>query len=465
MSRKLNVLFAKVEDNYSWSRFKFAPLGLMYIANAAEKAGLSVRIWHGPRYLLSQLYALARQTNPIYVGFSTHTMGNLKATVEASRRLHGEGFTVVWGGVHATIMPDLCLDGRYVDYVVRREGEEAAPDLALRLATGRDGASLRGVSVRGGIGGYTDRISDLDEYEPRWGLVDAESYLVPAPWADRVLPVVASRGCPHRCGFCFSPQVYRRYMVRHSYGWLDAHIDKLIARYGIDGVSFRDENLFANPRFGRRVASMMHDKGLRWYVPIRADTLADTDQLPGFMAEHGCRAVYIGAESGSQRMLNVMQKGITVSQIWRAVASFEGTDVHVGVGFIYGLPGEEEKDRGETFDLIDELHGLDVQLDTDLACYTPYPATSLWERALAEGLEPPSTDVGWSLNRIDVPKILPWVSENRYHATRLAMRAAHCGRLRGPLGAVSRLRWRRRFFSLPVEGLLMRGYYWMRGER
>lgn len=464
------MLLAKVEDDEAWATTRFAPLGAMYVATALEAAGYAVEIWHGPAAELSDLYDLAESMDPIYVGFSTHTMKNLSGAVAASRELHSTGFTVVWGGVHATIMPHICLDAGYTDYVVRREGEVAAVRLADELSLGalralRSISLIPGVSSKGHISGFTERIENLDRYSPAWRLVDVERYMVPSPWGRRVLPVVTSRGCPYRCGFCFSPIVYQRRYTRHTAQWVERHIDRLIERYSIDGVSFRDENLFADPNYGRRVARMLHSRGLKWYVPIRADTLARDPGLGEWMWRHGCRAVYIGAESGSQRVLDVMRKGVTPRQILDAAGSFEGTSVEVGAGFIYGTPGETDEDRRETYAVIDELYGMDIELKTYLACYTPYPATPLWGAALESGFNPPWTDEGWAMDRDQVPEVLPWVDRDRYVQTRTAMSLAHKegGGLRRFLRPLEAWRWRRRCFSCPVEARAIRAIHRLRG--
>src|SRR5438067_5115897 len=91
------------------------------------------------------------RTRPLFVGFSTITGPQLKPVIVASQRVHALGIPVVWGGVHATIMPEECLRESYVDYVVVNEGEEVSVDLAHLLSAGTgDPAAIFGLAHKAG---------------------------------------------------------------------------------------------------------------------------------------------------------------------------------------------------------------------------------------------------------------------------------------------------------------------------
>jgi radical SAM superfamily enzyme YgiQ (UPF0313 family) len=120
---------------------------------------------------------------PLFVGFSTITGPQLRPVIESSKRVHDLGIPVVWGGVHATIMPLEVLKEDYVDFVVVNEGEETAQEFAIKLATEEnpDWASVAGLAFKQADGKpmfYRERpfIQELDDYYPRWDmLADVES--------------------------------------------------------------------------------------------------------------------------------------------------------------------------------------------------------------------------------------------------------------------------------------------------
>ena len=146
---------------------------------------------------------MARE-RPLFVGFSTITGPQLRPSIEASRRVHALGVPVVWGGVHATIMPREVLEEPYVDFVVVNEGEVTSQELALRLAGDLDPewSAVSGLAYTGGHGRPVmtpERpfLADLDVFRPRWELLpDLEIYLIQSGPYDRPCPSTSRVGAP-----------------------------------------------------------------------------------------------------------------------------------------------------------------------------------------------------------------------------------------------------------------------------
>src|SRR5205085_7373363 len=134
--------------NYRNERDMYPPFGIMYVADALTQIGFQARIFHETEAYQETFLAEVEKARPLFVGLSTITGPQLKPVIETSKRLRAMGVPVVWGGVHATIMPEEVLKEDYVDFVVINEGEEVVQELARMLAgqTPRDFASVRGLA-------------------------------------------------------------------------------------------------------------------------------------------------------------------------------------------------------------------------------------------------------------------------------------------------------------------------------
>ena len=137
--------------NFRNHRDMYPPFGIMYVADALEQVGFTCRIFHETAEFLEEFVAQVAAERPLFVGFSTITGPQLKPTIDASKRVHQLGIPVVWGGVHATIMPTEVLKEEYVDFVIVNEGEETAQEFALLLAgrvPPRDWSTVPGLAYK-----------------------------------------------------------------------------------------------------------------------------------------------------------------------------------------------------------------------------------------------------------------------------------------------------------------------------
>ncbi len=447
--------------NYRNERDMYPPFGIMYVADALLQAGFQVRLFHETESYVPAFLREVERERPLFVGISTITGPQLAPVIETSRRLKTLGVPVVWGGVHATIMPADVLKEDYVDFVVVNEGEETVQELARMLAGQQpaDFASIKGLAWKNGSGPVENLerpfIQDLDRFRPRWDLIPVERYLIQSGPYDRAIPVYISRGCPFRCGFCYNEVVMKRTWRQHTDEFILSQIQWLKDNYRINAVDYADDYLFGRIKPMQRLVEKV---GMPWSGQVRVQLLKP--EFVQWMKDTGCQWVNIGAESGSQAVLDSMHKDQKAEHIEWGVRNLTEIAPHIeaNLSFIVGLPEENEADRQITFDLITRLCDMNEKARCSVCVYMPYPGTPLWPEALKRGYVPPANQEGWcefDLNRGNTP----WVSDAEARVMSEIDDILFVGRSRGhwllaPYYALLRWRWRRMYFRHYWEGAL-----------
>lgn len=447
--------------NFRNHRDMYPPFGIMYVADALMQVGFHVKLFHEVEDGVQSFVQEVAREKPLFVGFSTITGPQLGATIQASRRVHQLGVPVVWGGVHATIMPLEVLQEEYVDFVVVNEGEETAQEFALKLAQEEDPdwSTVAGLAYKQEDGSpifHRERpfIQDLDQYWPRWELLpDVEAYLIQSGPYDRAIPVYISRGCPFRCGFCYNEVVMKRTWRQHSDEFILRQIDWLKDNYGINAVDYADDYLFGRIKAMKQLVEKVN---MPWSGQVRVQLLKP--EFVEWMYDTGCQWVNIGAESGSQAVLDNIQKDQKAWQIeWGMRNLVQGApNVEANLSFIVGLPGETQEDMKVTTDLIETLSDLSPNVRCSICVYMPYPGTPLWPQALEQGYVPPDNQEGWcefDLNRGNTP----WMSDEQAQVMCDISDILFVGRSQGhwllaPYYRLLRWRWRNHYFDHYWEG-------------
>ena len=442
----------------------YPPFGIMYVADALEQAGFATELVHDTADGVDALVDRVAAERPLFVGFSTITGPQLRPTIEASKRVHALGVPVVWGGVHASIMPAEILREGYVDHVVVGEGEETVQELARTLAahptsdpSPRDepipGLASKRADGSTTVAGARPFIEDLDRFRPRWEKLDVERYLIPSGPYRRAIPVYISRGCPFRCGFCYNEVVMKRTWRQHGDAFILEQIQMLRDQHGIDAVDYADDYLFGRPTPMKRLVETV---GMPWSGQVRVQLLSK--EFVAWMRQTRCQWVNIGAESVSQRMLDLMTKDQKDWQVpWGIRNLVEGAPhIEANVSFIFGLPHERPEDARANLDGIEYLCSLGKSVRCSVSMYMPYPGTPLWQRALEAGYEPPSTQSGWAELDLDRSNT-PWMDDAEARAMSSINDVLFVGRSEGhwvlwPYYALLRRRWRTGNFRHYWEG-------------
>jgi anaerobic magnesium-protoporphyrin IX monomethyl ester cyclase len=287
-----------------------------------------------------------------------------------ARALRGRSGTIIAAGPPAEAMAAEVLSEDGVAGVLGGEYEGWIAPVAEQLAGGAQPLAP-GWIERGPAGPYTAQaamaIADIDALPPpAHAELLAGGYTVAYPLQRRdrlrCAYVLSTRGCPHACTFC-SPVEMRSRFLPYRVRNVDAVVDELaqIAALGANVVYFNDDNFL---REGDRVSALCEGilrrrLDITWLADARVDDI-DPRLLP-LMRRAGCSTLCLGVESGSQRVLDAMRKGITVEQTRSAATAIRGAGIWMVAYVILGSPGESEDERLATWRLLDDIRPELVQ--------------------------------------------------------------------------------------------------------
>jgi len=370
------------------------PLGLAFLSAYLKEQGHEVNLLD-MQGLLMDSAELARQIAahaPDIIGITamTPTIPEALKVAKLSRETAPKA-KVVLGGVHPTLDPAGVLADTNVDFVIRGEGEMAFSALAAALADGRDPSDIDGLSFRKDnmvvVKEKATPIIDLDTLPmPDYEAFPVERYIEHNRFlrSIRGISMIVSRGCPFHCTFCAVHQTMgRKWRIKSP----QRVVDELVAlkeRNHLEGVWFKDSIFNLDRKWVREFCRLMIEQkvDIGWQALTRVD-LIDAEELK-MMKSAGLTQLDLGIETGSPKSLLRLKKGITVERIKEKVRLAKQY-VKVFGFFMIGIPGEDETDVQQTFDLAKQL-----ELDRwTWSIYSPLPGSALYEELIAEGkIEP-----------------------------------------------------------------------------
>ena len=368
------------------------PLGVLYLASALKRAG------HDVHYIDAVLdknwEENAIRLAPDIIGYSVLT-GNQRFYLDINSRLKSQiHFFSVWGGPHPTFFPEL-INEDGVDAVCIGEGEEAIVDLADALERDESIESIPNLHVK------TDK--GVVRNEPRRLCVNLDEL----PFPDRSIMlhypqyrcstsrgVIASRGCPHSCAFCYNSRLRRLYKGKGKYTRLRSveNIVEECVRHREDPwttqIFFRDDLFAYNEEFVHDFANLYEKEvGLPFLCNARADRM--TERMARDLARAGARIIHFGVESGSDRIrYEVLRRRISRRDMINATRWLKENGIRTYTFNIVGIPGETLEEARETLE-------FNAMLQPDMAVfsvYQPYPKTLLGDNAISMGLTDPGGD-------------------------------------------------------------------------
>jgi radical SAM superfamily enzyme YgiQ (UPF0313 family) len=301
---------------------------------------------------------------------------------------------VVSGGGLATSSSDLLFDKTPLDIAVLGEGEETMLELCHAIEGGDDLRRIPGIRYREKEWVVTNpkrkNIPDLDRIPfPAWDLLPMEIYLENAIWGDvagnssgfrkgvrvtRSMNIISSRGCPFSCNYCYHLFGRSSYRFRSAQNVVD-EIEALVEGYGADFIGFVDDNMMASETRLLEFCDLMEKKRFPLTWGCHGRVTSARPEILGRMAEAGCVWIGYGIESGSQEILNAMNKKAVVSQAGEAITNTRRVGIYPNTTFIYGYPGENLRTIQETIDFKKEMG---IECGSFFA--TPYPGTPIYEQ-------------------------------------------------------------------------------------
>ncbi len=423
-----NVLLIKLDTQSAGTTG--VPLGPLYLADALEKAHLNVKIMHSLEFgnvkaIFNDTIETIKKINPIFIGFSVMTGMQTEYSAKLSRIIKNcfVNIPIVWGGVHPTIATEECLKENYIDIIIRSEGEKTIVELAEAIKERKYLGEIPGISYKDGgkIINNEDRPlmenEELDNYTPAWHLIDFgrkgylnEQYAQNMFGVKKIIQYYSSRGCPYRCKFCFNVSQNSTRWRAHSVTKVIKDIELLKQKYGVDGVIFHDDNFFINKK---RAFEILQKIGIPYFAEVRNDMI--TEEMGRLLRQTNCMKLHIGAESGSDETLEMINKKFNVDTIIKSTEILAKYKIPVNYSFVIGFPGETWQMIKKTLLLIEKLANIynnDYLLfNPKPGVYVPYPGNPMWGRSIDYGFVPPSKMEDWSkLNRYKGQYDFPWIN-------------------------------------------------------
>jgi radical SAM superfamily enzyme YgiQ (UPF0313 family) len=361
------------------------PLGTLYVAAFLQQAGHEVRFYNGAFMTHEEIIDRLRGYQPEFIGLYSTTFGweKAKKTAVAIKAILSNAFIVV-GGPYPVAVQEKCLqDSPEIDAAVTGEGEITVVKMIARLESAEDLDGVEGVVFRSGseIKKNPPRplITELDTlpFPARDLLGEAAKYIPPPATYKRkpVAVIMTARGCNRHCLYCFQLDKTRASGIRYrSVENVMAEIEQVL-KQGYREIKFIDDTLTADYNRAMTIAREIKKRGLdfTWFASAVVNQV-DKPLLQAFK-EAGCWAILFGAESGVQKDLNAIRKGITPDQIRKAVKAAKEVGLTVYTPFLFGIPGQTFEDGLKTIEFA-------LELDPDIANFhaiTPFPGTELYD--------------------------------------------------------------------------------------
>jgi radical SAM superfamily enzyme YgiQ (UPF0313 family) len=373
----------------------------MYIAAYLRQQGIKTNIIDvtirpfstvNRRQITEEILRQVKISYPKIVGIPCMT-SEFQEVIELSRKIKRElnAVTIVVGGIHPTLRPDdFFFEKSPVDYVISGEGEITTFELARAIMEGGTIGEVLGIA-------WFDKskmavvktklrplIQNLDELPfPAFDMVDMKYYTTPNPYSIRGILIssfyiLSGRGCPFNCTFCVAKQLRKNAGPGMSVRFRSAknvadEIQLLVKDYSIDGFYVVDDTFAVNAHRTIEFCDELLSRRLNitWGCETRVNKVSE--ELLKRMKKAGCIQLDFGVESGSQKVLDHVQKGITVSEIKAAFKLCHKLKIRTFANMLVNLPGETEEDIKASLKLLDVIKPTVVAFNV----YTPYVGTEI----------------------------------------------------------------------------------------
>ncbi len=406
---KTETLYDVLIINVGWAS-PIMPWPLLVLGTKMVKEGKRVRLMDGHSKESDILFEASRAR---LIGFSVMTaqIGAALRLTRQIKKLYPDKF-IVWGGAHATLFPEQCLQENSIDFAISGDGEDALTSLSTSLENG-DGnfRDIPGLGFRDNgsiVLNPMGRPACFEDAGPwQFDLLDMRNYLnwqmVLVDFKHPSISFLATRGCPRGCAFCINSVVKhtRLHRAKPVECVLD-EIEQLIRRYHVRTINFPDDAFFINPNYFASFIEGIFKRNLKfeWGGSSHiADVLRHKDLI---LTAKKAGLVWTGGsgESGSNRLLKLIKKGITVEEDIECMHFFADNDILTANSFMTRLPTETPDETKATLDLIEHVKGIfraknNPSYIMGPSVFRPYPGSALYNMCVESGFKQPETLEEW----------------------------------------------------------------------
>lgn len=405
------------------------PFAAMFLSFVLKKEGFQIRVLHIHEEQIDASVKEIIKHKPLFVGFSVFTGIYTLYAAQMSQQIKtlAPEIPIVWGGVHPSLLPEQCIQEKYINYLITFEGEEAIVEFAHALQKDKSIKDILNVAYKDANGTHINPkrplIKDLDAYRLDFDAVNIEDYIIKNKEIIdnkevmlRTIGYYGSRGCVFDCAFCYNLQYFGKKWRAYSTKIVLEDIKYLQDRYGINEIMFWDDHFFVNRFRALDILKALHQMGIYGTgSDIRFDSFNETYLQE--LKKYNVRYFLIGAESGSDRILKLINKGFNTAYMWKKIELLAKYDIPTQYSFIAGLPTETKQEFYNTIDFMYKIYTIHKTGSFTFGIYMPYPGGKLFTKAVELGFQPPTTTAGWHVldrwrNAVTIPGVNKKVVRN-----------------------------------------------------
>lgn len=433
--------------------------------------------------------------NSVCLGITCMTGHQIKDGLNIAKKIRKiyPKLPLIWGGWHPSILPEQTLKSKYVDIIIRGQGEITFTELVHALENKTPLENIAGIGFKKGkkmILNPERNFEDINKFpELPYHLIDVKNHLLNSEFGKRTINYYASQGCPFRCAFCADPQVYKRRWSGLNPDRIISELQNLKEKYEIDSVILADSNFFINEKHTKEFCEKAIKAKLNLkfgQINGRSNVLARySEETWKLMKKAGFVNILNGTESGSQDILNFVNKDATIADTIKLAKLCKKYDITLVCSTFIGLP---TKNIDEEFDinvnLINELMEISNKNTYYLLIYAPYPGSPMYDLSVKEGFIPPDSFEKWA--NFELHKInTPWVSQkyvnlgeqfSLYYFPFLGNQLKQIINHHSPIlqilflpvyylfRTILKIRWKLKFFSLPIDYHIFRSIIYLKDK-
>lgn len=385
------------------------PLPLLSIAEPLVRRNYPVEIID----LRIQSYKEVDLSNALCVGLTTWSGSMIKYALEFAQHVRNvnPSIPLVWGGVHVSLLPEQTINHPLVDIACMGEGEDTFLELVEHLQIGKSLREVKGLIYKDKdeIVKNLDRpFIDLNQIGPLpYDLLKIDCYPV-----HEMFTYMSSRGCPHKCIFCYNLSYNKgRYRTRDVSKVLD-DLEIVVKKFNPESIDFADDDFFVDKKRVQKLSEGFIERGFKfkWQAGCRVDYFKHfSKEFLLQLKTSGLISLGMGAESGSDEILEFTLKGISAAEILNATRICKEVGIELTYSFIAGFPDETRPQFYKTLDIIDEIWKIDPEGGVNgLFLLTCYPGTPIFEIAREKGFKLPISLDEWAMWKFGDKANTPW---------------------------------------------------------